>query len=136
LTQLGEHGRRLTLLSEAEALARTLDDRTRLGRVLASMALGLMITADLDGAIAAGQQALELAVTLGDRTLQGEASLRLGPIYYAIGDFGRAAELLRRNVEAVDRESSTSNTDVRIPSRIWLARTLSTLGAFAEGRRH
>jgi tetratricopeptide (TPR) repeat protein len=56
--------------------------------------------------------------------------------YYAIGDFGRAAALLRRNVEAVDRASSTSSTDVRIQSRIWLARTLSALGAFAEGRRH
>jgi predicted ATPase len=81
LTQLGEHARRLTLLGEAEALARALDDRARLGRVLASMALGRMLTADLDGAIAAGQQALELAVTVGDRTLQGEASLRLGPVY-------------------------------------------------------
>jgi class 3 adenylate cyclase/tetratricopeptide (TPR) repeat protein len=136
LTQLGEHGRRLALLGEAETLARALDDRARLGRVLASMALGLMITADLDGAIAAGQQALELAVKLGDRALRGEASLRLGPVYYAIGDFGRAAELLRRNVEAADRESGTSSTDLRIQSRTWLARTLSALGAFAEGRRH
>ena len=44
LTQLGEHGRHLALLSEAETLARALDDRARLGRVLASRALGLMIT--------------------------------------------------------------------------------------------
>jgi tetratricopeptide (TPR) repeat protein len=136
LTQLGEHERRLTLLGEAEALARALDDRARLGRVLASMALVLMITADLDGAIAAGQQALDLAVKLGDRALQGEASLRLGPVYHAIGNFGRAAELLRRNVEAADRESGTSSTDLRIQSLTWLARTLSALGAFAEGRRH
>ena len=41
-----------------------------------------MITADLDGAIATGQRALELAVTLGDRTLQGQASCDLGPVYY------------------------------------------------------
>ena len=53
LTQLGEHGRHLALLGEAEALARALDDRARLGRVLASMALVLMITGDLDGAMAA-----------------------------------------------------------------------------------
>src|SRR5262245_56744649 len=64
LTQLGEHGRHLALLGEAETLARALDDRVRLGRVLASRALGLMITADLDGAIAAGQQALDLAIKL------------------------------------------------------------------------
>src|SRR5262245_63258932 len=100
------------------------------------MALVLMITADLDGAIAAGQQALDLAVKLGDRALQGEASLRLGPVYYAIGDFGRAAELLRRNVEAADRESGRPSIDARIASQAWLARTLGQLGDFAEGRRH
>ena len=38
LNALGEYGRRLALLGEAEALARALDDRARLGRVLAGMA--------------------------------------------------------------------------------------------------
>ena len=86
--------------------------------------------------MAAGQQALELAAALGDSALQVQASHTLGQAYYAIGDFGRAAELLRRNVEAADRESGTPSTDVRIQSQAWLARTLSALGAFAEGRRH
>src|SRR5215471_11616540 len=39
LSALGEYGRRLALLREAEALARTLDDRARLGWVLVSMAI-------------------------------------------------------------------------------------------------
>ena len=136
LSALGEYGRRLALLGEAEALARALDDRARLGRVLARMAHVLRITGDPDGAMAAGQQALELAAALGDSALQVQASHHLGQAYYAIGDFGRAAELLRRNVEAADRESGTPSTDVRIQSQAWLARTLSALGAFAEGRRH
>ena len=136
LSALGEYGRRLALLGEAEALARALDDRARLGRVLAGMAQVLRMTGDHDGAMAAGQQALELAAALGDSALQGQASYHLGQAYYAIGDFGRAAELLRRNVEAADRESGTPSTDLRIQSRAWLARTLSALGAFAEGRRH
>ena len=136
LRALGEHGRRLALLGEAEALARALDDRARLGRVLAGMARVLRMTGDPDGAMAAGRQALELAAALGDSALQVQASYRLGQAYYAIGDFGRAAELLRRNVEAADRESGTPSTDLRIESRAWLARTLSALGAFAEGRRH
>ena len=136
LTALGEYGRCLALLGEAEALARALDDRARLGRVLAGMANVLRLTGDPDGAIAAGQQALELAAALGESALQVQASLRLGQAYYAIGDFGRAAELLRRNVEAADRGSGTPSTDWRIRSRAWLARTLSVLGAFAEGRRH
>jgi tetratricopeptide (TPR) repeat protein len=133
---LGEYGRCLALLGEAEALARALNDRARLGRVLARMALVLRQTGDPDGALAAGQQALALAAELSDSALQGQAALNLGYVYYAIGDFSRAAELLRRNVETMDRESGTPSTDVWIRSQGWLARTLSDLGAFAEGRHH
>jgi class 3 adenylate cyclase/tetratricopeptide (TPR) repeat protein len=135
LTQLGEYGWRLALLGEAEALARALDDRTRLGWVLARMAHVLRQTGDPDGAMAAGQQALALAAALGDSALQVEASLHLGQAYHAIGDFGRAVER-RRNVAAADRESGTPRTGLRIESRAWLARALSELGAFAGGRCH
>jgi tetratricopeptide (TPR) repeat protein len=100
------------------------------------MAAVRRLTGDYDGAIAAGQQALEFAVELGDSTIQGQASFALGQAYYASGDYGRAAELLRRNVEATERESGTPRTDERIRSQAWLARTLSELGVFAEGRRH
>jgi class 3 adenylate cyclase/tetratricopeptide (TPR) repeat protein len=136
LTALGEYGRCLALLAEAEALARALDDRTGLGRVLGRMAHVRRITGDLDGAIAAGRQALELAAEIGNSALQVEAAHFLGQAYQAIGDFGRAAALLRWNVEATDRESGTPSPSLRIESRAWLARTLSALGAFAEGRRH
>jgi DNA-binding winged helix-turn-helix (wHTH) protein/class 3 adenylate cyclase/tetratricopeptide (TPR) repeat protein len=136
LTTLGENGRRRALLSEAEALARALDDRAWLGRVLARMAMVLRNTRDLNGAMAAGQQALALAAELSDHALQMEASHRLGQIYYALGDFGRAAEVLRCNVEAAARASGTSSTVFfRIESQAWLAWTLSALGAFTEGRR-
>jgi len=86
--------------------------------------------------VAVGQQAIELAAALGESALQMQASYYLGQAYYAIGDFGRAAELLRRNVEATDRDASMPSTDVRLLSRAWLALTLSELGAFAEGRCH
>jgi predicted ATPase len=117
LRALGENGRRLALLGEAEALARALDDRARLGRVLARIAQVRRITGDADGAMAAGQQALELAAALGDSALQVEVSHRLGQVYYAIGDFGRTAELLRWNVEAAARTSGTPSIDVRIQSQ-------------------
>src|SRR5206468_6675027 len=117
LAQLGEYGRRLALLGEAEALARALDDRARLGRVLARMARVLRTTEDHDGAMAAGQQALELAAELGDSALQMQAAHHLGQAYDTIGDFGRAAELLRWSVEAADQESSTPSTVFRIESR-------------------
>jgi tetratricopeptide (TPR) repeat protein len=136
LLPLGEYGRNLALLGEAEARARALDDRARLVQVLARVAQVLRVTGDHDGAMATGRQALALAGELGDNALQGQASFTLGQAYYAIGDFGRAAELLRWSVEAADRVSGTPSTDLRIRSQAWLARTLSALGAFAEGRRH
>jgi tetratricopeptide (TPR) repeat protein len=100
------------------------------------MAQVLRQTGDSDGAIAAGQQVLELVAALGDSALQEQASYNLGQVYYAIGDFDLAAERRRRNVDAADGESGTPITDLRIRSRAWLGRILSALGAFAEGRRH
>ena len=136
LGALGEYQRWLALVGEAEALAKALDDRARLGWVLVERADVLRITGDHARAVATGQQALALAVELGERALQVEASHCLGRAYLGIGDFGRAAALLRRTVVSADRVSGTLKTDVRILSRAWLARTLSAVGAFAEGRRH
>jgi DNA-binding NtrC family response regulator/tetratricopeptide (TPR) repeat protein len=136
LNALGQYERRLALLGEAEALARALGDRAWLVRVLAGTAQLHRITGNLDGAIAVGRQALELAAELRDRALQVEAATHLGEAYYAIGEFGRAAELLRRSVEAADMASSALSTVLRIRSRAWLALTLGELGEFVEGRRH
>ena len=111
LSALGEQRRRLTLLGEAEALARALDDRARLGQVLAGMAA---VTQD-DGRPrrrhGVRPASLELATALGDSALQVRAAQALGQAYYASGDFGQAAELWRRNMEAADRESGTPSTD-------------------------
>ena len=75
LSALGEHGRPVALLGEAEALARAFDDRGRLVQVLARMATVLRITGDPDGAIAAGQQALALAARARRQRLAGESIL-------------------------------------------------------------
>lgn len=136
LTPLGEHGRRLALLGEAEVLARALDDRTRLGRVLVRRGDVLRVIGDANSAIAALQQAFALAVELGESALEVQASHFLGRGYYFLGDFRQAAELLRWNMEAADRESGQSSAQYRIRSQAWLARTLSELGAFTESRRH
>jgi len=136
LNSLGEPERRLALLGEAEALARALDDRARLGRVLLWVATVHRQTGDPDGAIAAGQQALALAAALGDSDLQGRASQTLGMTYFGLGDFGRAAELLRRSVEEAAQQSGTRGTYQQIQPQAWLTRTLGALGAFAEGRRY
>jgi tetratricopeptide (TPR) repeat protein len=136
LHALGAAGRHLALVAEAEARARALDERARLGRVLARLAPVRRSTGDADGAMAAGQQARERAAALGDSAVQMHACHTLGQAYQAISGFGRAAALLRRHGEAADRESGRPRTRGRSEARAWRARTWGALGAFAEGRRH
>jgi tetratricopeptide (TPR) repeat protein len=136
LLVLGAYQRNLALLGEAEARARQLDDRARLGWVLSMMSMVRRIVGNLEGALAASQQALELAATLGDPALQAEASYQLGGAYFGMGDFSRAAEVLRGNVEALARGTPGGVRQWGILSQACLAWVLSTLGEFAEGRRH
>jgi tetratricopeptide (TPR) repeat protein len=135
-TLRGEWRRCCVLLDEAETLARALNDRGRLGRVLAELAQARMVTGDFNDAVAVGQEALELAVALGDHALQCQASHRLGQACHAIGALGQAAELLRWSVAAMDREADTSSIAAWIDARSLLVLTLSDLGAFVEGRRY
>src|SRR5262249_57791784 len=126
----------LALLDKAETLVRALDDRVRLGQVLAEMTQVRRITGDPDGAMLAGQQALALAAEFGDSALQVQASFRLGQVYYAIGNFGRAVELLRRNVEVAGRESGTPSTEWRLHAPAGGGRHFGQVRAFHAGRRH
>jgi class 3 adenylate cyclase/tetratricopeptide (TPR) repeat protein len=148
LTDHGEYQKSLTLLGEAEALARELDDRAELGRVLSLMSYARRQLGDLDGAIAVGEQALEVTATLDDSYQQtyehAYAAYRLGQAALAIGEVGRAVDLFRGSVEAVSHWRASDAVSGRHPStprflrsasRAWLTRALSVLGGFTEGRR-
>jgi len=91
---------------------------------------------DLEGALAAASRALEIAVTIGDPVGQASASYRLGQAFFSLGDLGRAAELMRSNVEAELDASDPVHVAIAINSRAWLAQLLALLGEFAEGRSH
>jgi tetratricopeptide (TPR) repeat protein len=107
-----------------------------LAQVLANIAIVRRLQGDLKGAVTAGLGGLELAAELSDRALQVAASHRLGQAYFGLGEFGRAAELLRRNVAALEASILELEPYYGSVSRAWLALTLSELGEFAEGRRH
>jgi class 3 adenylate cyclase/tetratricopeptide (TPR) repeat protein len=132
-TRIGEH------LHEAEVLARTLGDQHRVGRVAAFMLFHCLISGDYDEAIRFGQEALTIARTLGDRSIEVIATSNLGETHAARGDFSVAATFLERNV-ALDGDlryerfgsaiihSANSGAD--------LADVLSQLGRFDEAIRH
>jgi tetratricopeptide (TPR) repeat protein len=133
---LGEYGQALTHLEEATVLAQALDDQARLGQVLVQKTFLLRMTANHPGAITTGQQALHLATTLGDRAMQVAAGQRLGQAYFALGDLGKAAVLLRQNVAALEAGTPDPQRYYRIQAQAWLALVMSFLGDFDAGRRH
>jgi tetratricopeptide (TPR) repeat protein len=133
---LGEYGQALAHLDEAAVLAQALGDQARLGQVLVQKTFLLRMTANHPDAITAGQQALHLATALGDRAMQVAAGQRLGQAYFAIGDLGQAAVLLRQNVTALEAGTPDPQRYYRIQAQAWLALVLSFLGDFDAGRRH
>jgi tetratricopeptide (TPR) repeat protein len=136
MTNLGQAQRGITLLDEAEALAMELDDRAPLARVLGTMSWARRDTGDLDGAMAAASRALDIALELDSPFPRAVASYRLGQAFNSVGDFSRAAELMRTNVEAAFDASDPAACEISIDSRAWLARILASLGEFADGRSH
>jgi class 3 adenylate cyclase/tetratricopeptide (TPR) repeat protein len=141
LLPLAEHGRILDHLRHAECLAEALDDRRRLGLIAVYMASCLGHLGDAAGGLASAQRALAMATALGDVGLQVAANTQLGEVYlWDLSDYRRAAEVLRRNVEALHdvplAERFGGAMVKSVHARAYLAECLAELGAFAEGRRH
>lgn len=130
LVPLGEFGRALDYLREAESLAEALDDYRPLGRVYAGMAFMHWLQGDHDRAIASGRRALAIAKALGDVAPQTRANLLLGWVYVALGDYPQAMDCFGRNL--VSREGGLP----AVLSRAWSAWCLAELGAFADGMAH
>jgi tetratricopeptide (TPR) repeat protein len=140
LGQRLENDRILTYLREAEGLAQALGDQHRLGWVAAYMTACLEATGDLQRAVEAGQRALALAGTLQDTALQVVTHLFLGQVYYSLGDYPQAIDLLRQNVVALEgarlREHFGLPALPSVRSRTMLSRCLAEVGVFSEGLAH
>ncbi|MBI3328653.1 MAG: tetratricopeptide repeat protein [Nitrospinae bacterium] len=140
LGQRLEHGRVLTYLREAEVLAQALSDQRRLGWGAAYMTDCFGATGDLQRAVEVGQRALALAGTLRDTALQVVTHVFLGRVYYGLGDYPQAIDLLRQNLVSLEgaflREHFGLPGLPSVLSRDILARCLAELGAFTEGLAH
>src|SRR5262249_17961806 len=102
LSQRREFGRVLTYLREAEGLAQALGDQPRSGWGAAYMASAFWGAGDPQRAVEAGQRALALAGTLGDASLQVVTHTLLGRVYYGLGDYPQAIDLLRQNLVTLE----------------------------------
>ena len=141
LLPLTERGRMFDILREAEALAQALNDTHRLGRVSILMTHYLRGQSDLAHALATGRRVLDLATTSRDVNLQVMAYFMLGEVYYDLGDYRQALDMLRRHVAALDSAGSQERFGElalgpglqAVAARHWLIRALADVGVFGEG---
>src|SRR5262249_3532790 len=99
LNPLGDWARMLDHLQEAEGLARSLGDPHRLRRIATLMVPQWKATGDYDAALKFGQEALAIARTLGDRSVEVVATNYLGDLLFTRGEYSEAVKLLERNIE-------------------------------------
>jgi len=139
LLPLGDRARMGDHLHQAEALARTLGDHRRLARIATFMVIQCLSTGDFADAVRFGQEALSIAQTLGDRSIEVVATSFLGSTHAARGEFGEAAALLGRNVAlegGLRRERFGAPGIQSAISEAYLANVLCQLGRFDEAIRH
>ncbi len=135
LLPLGEWVRIREHLHEAEALARTLGDQQRLGRIATFLAIRCLGSGDYDEALRFGQEALTIARTLGERSIEVVATTFLGYTRCARGEFSDAVAFLERNVALEGDLRYERFGTTMIPSSASgarLAEVLSQLGRFDE----
>src|SRR5262249_54959600 len=120
LMGLGEFRRSLEGLREAEALARDLGDRLRLGRGFRRLAYHLRSIGDLDGAIEKAEQSRIIGIETGDARAHVSSNVLLARTRYARGDYRQVMESVREN-DLIDRRVVLQGqARGNIPfSRIW-----------------
>jgi tetratricopeptide (TPR) repeat protein len=127
-------------LREAETLAEALEDQERLARVFDLRAANFNMLGHHRHAVDSSRRAFALASELGIPRLQAAANFHLGAAYYSLGDYGRAIEVLRHNVDSLENELLRGRPDRpslgSVVSRTWLVWSLAELGAFSEGITH
>jgi len=136
LFPLGETERMRDHLREAESLAAALGDQQRLGRVSNYMVIQSLFDSDYEAALRFGRRALDIAVTLGDISIEAPANAYMGTGYVNRGELAEAVRHLQRNSELLTgdllHERFGQANIMASYSRSVLAFTLAELGRFAE----
>ncbi len=140
MQQLGEGGRMLERLREAEALAERLNDDRRRGRVCAVMTTNHSQLGQLDEALVTGARALEIAERLGDLRLRILTTSFLGLAHYYRGEYERVVDLATDNLAVLPADWVYEYFGIAAPpsvwDRCWLVRSLAQLGRFAEAAEY
>jgi len=130
---LGDWVRSRDHLHKAMALARPLGDQLRLGHIAALMVMQCVISGDYDGAVGFGKEALTIAHTRGDPSIEAVATTYLGITHLVRGELSDAVTVLARNVALGGDQRTERFGSSAIPSaysEATLADVLSELGQF------
>jgi tetratricopeptide (TPR) repeat protein len=121
-------------LCAAEALAESLDDQRRLGRVCAYLVHYYTLMGDREKAARSSQRGMNIANALGDFAIQIELNYYVGRAYYYTGDYSRAIECHKRNTDALSGSNLREFFDMECPPailcRVFLVMCLSETGEF------
>jgi tetratricopeptide (TPR) repeat protein len=132
LIPLGEVGKMLTTLEEAERVAVALEDQRRLGQVAAYMTQCFWWMGKPDQAVVSAQRALAIGQALGDRVLEAVAIQRLGQAYASLGEYRRAVESFQRHVKTGAGERGGGASLRTAASLAWMAWCLAYIGDLEE----
>jgi predicted ATPase len=136
LGALGEVRQALEHLRKAETLAEQLHDDHRRGRVYASMTVVHVLLGELDEALAAGTQALEIARRLGDLRLRLLTTTHLEQAHYYRGDYHQVVALATGFLATLATDSAHGYVEntllMSLYCRYWLILSLTELGQFTE----
>jgi class 3 adenylate cyclase/tetratricopeptide (TPR) repeat protein len=136
LTPLGEFGRVLETLREAEALASARGDQRRLGVITSYLTNYFQVIGELDRAIDYGTRALAIARRQNDVAGTVVVNAYLSLSYQTIGDYGRAEACARASLDALAASPLTEWFGMAAHPAVYCrtsqVRTFAELGRFVE----
>ena len=137
LLPLGELEPILSHLREAEALAETLGDQHRIGRVSVYMTGQYYQMGHHERALEYGKRTQAISEALRDFSLDVATNAYVGQIHLGLGEYRTATALFRKNVEAIVGDLIHERFGLpqlpAVHSRYCLVLCLAELGEFAEG---
>ncbi|MDA9436796.1 AAA family ATPase [Bradyrhizobium sp. CCBAU 51627] len=137
LDPLGQFGRILSYLREAEVLARRLDDPRRLCQVSIHLCQTLGMSGNPKDAVEFGRKAPLLADSLGDLSLQVAASLFLGTVCFSTQYYGEAESHFLKVLGLLDGDLSFQRFSLAafpaVSARSYLTRIYADQGKFERG---
>jgi len=137
LIQVGDTERMHEHLIDAQRIAQDIGDQPRLARASGYLSYAFLKAGNYQRALEAGQLAIDIGEALGNRPLILEMDFRLGQVYAALGQYGRALTLLDHRAQLGESEALRDPLSPPFPlslhAKEWMGYCMARTGDFAVG---